>query len=77
MGGVVGNVKNNPAITVNTMSISSFRRDERNRLARVQLNGSTIEGTAADRWSTTRAGWSASSFPGSAANRSASRSRPA
>ena len=44
MGGVVGNIKNNPAITVNAMSISSFRRDEGNRLARVQLNGSTIEG---------------------------------
>ena len=46
MGGVVGNIKNNPAITVNAMSISSFRRDEGNRLARVQLNGSTIEGNS-------------------------------
>ncbi len=46
MGGVVGNIKDNPAITVNSMSISSFRRDEGNRLARVQLNGSTIEGNS-------------------------------
>jgi S1-C subfamily serine protease len=46
VGGVVGNVKNNPAITVNTMSISSFRRDDANRLARVQLNGSAIEGNS-------------------------------
>src|SRR4051794_2466347 len=45
-GGVVGNVKNNPAIPVNTMSISSFRRDDANRLARVQLNGSAIEGNS-------------------------------
>ena len=43
---MVGNVKNNPAITVNTMSISSFRRDDANRLARVQLNGSAIEGNS-------------------------------
>src|SRR5262245_39059599 len=32
VGGVVGNVKNNPAITVNTLSIVSFRRDEADRL---------------------------------------------
>jgi S1-C subfamily serine protease len=43
---VAGNLKDNPAITVNAMSISSFRRDEANRLARVQLNGSAIEGNS-------------------------------
>ncbi len=35
-----------PAITVTTMSISSLRRDEMNRLARVQLNGPLIEGNS-------------------------------
>jgi len=43
---VVGNIKDNPAITVNPMSISSLRKDESNRLARVQLNGSAIEGNS-------------------------------
>ncbi len=43
---VVGNINNNPAITVNPMSISSLRKDESNRLARVQLNGSAIEGNS-------------------------------
>ncbi len=43
---VVGNTKDNPAITVNPMSISSLRKDEANRLARVQLNGSAIEGNS-------------------------------
>ncbi len=43
---VVGNLKDNPAITVNQMSISSLRKDESSRLARVQLNGSAIEGNS-------------------------------
>jgi S1-C subfamily serine protease len=43
---VVGNIKDNPAITVNPMSISSLRKDGSNRLARVQLNGSAIEGNS-------------------------------
>jgi S1-C subfamily serine protease len=36
----------NPAITVTPMSISSLRRDESDRLARVQLSGSLIEGNS-------------------------------
>ncbi len=43
---VAGNVKANPAITVNMMTISSLRRDEANRLARVQFAGSMIEGNS-------------------------------
>ncbi|MDR3638831.1 MAG: trypsin-like peptidase domain-containing protein [Isosphaeraceae bacterium] len=44
--GVVDNRAANPAITVNQMTISSLRRDEAGRLARVQLNGSLIEGNS-------------------------------
>ncbi|HMB08788.1 MAG TPA: trypsin-like peptidase domain-containing protein, partial [Isosphaeraceae bacterium] len=43
---VVDNRGANPAITVTSMSISSLRRDEANRLARVQLNGPLIEGNS-------------------------------
>ena len=46
MSQVAGNVKANPAITVNMMTISSLRRDEANRLARVQFAGSMIEGNS-------------------------------
>ena len=46
IGAVAGNMNSNPAITVTSMTISSFRRDTRNRLARVQLNGSAIEGNS-------------------------------
>lgn len=44
--GVVDNRGQNPAVTVNQMTISSLRRDESGRLARVQLNGSLIEGNS-------------------------------
>ncbi len=43
---VAGDVKSNPAITVNMMTISSLRRDEAKRLARVQFAGSMIEGNS-------------------------------
>jgi S1-C subfamily serine protease len=43
---VAGNRQENPAITVTQMSISSLRRDAVRRLARVQLNGSLIEGNS-------------------------------
>jgi S1-C subfamily serine protease/regulation of enolase protein 1 (concanavalin A-like superfamily) len=43
---VAGNIKANPAVTVNSMTISSLRRDENNKLARVQFAGSMIEGNS-------------------------------
>ena len=47
LGGlIVGNFNSNPAVTVNQMSISSFRRDEDNRLERIQFAGSMIQGNS-------------------------------
>ena len=47
LGGlIVGNFNSNPAVTVNAMSISSFRRDEGNRLERIQFAGSMIQGNS-------------------------------
>lgn len=43
---IVGNRSTNPAITVTALSISSLRRDEGSRLARVQLSGPLIEGSS-------------------------------
>jgi S1-C subfamily serine protease len=43
---ISGNVKQNPAVTVNTMTISSLRRDENNMLARIQFAGSVIGGNS-------------------------------
>lgn len=43
---VADNIKANPALTVVPMTIASLRRDEENRLARVQLNGAMIEGNS-------------------------------
>ena len=36
----------NPAVTVNAMTISSFRRNEVNRLERIQFAGSMIQGNS-------------------------------
>jgi len=46
--GLVGakNVNINPAVTVNAMNISSFRRGESNRLERIQFSGSVIQGNS-------------------------------
>jgi S1-C subfamily serine protease len=46
MSAIGGNAKGNPAVTVNAMSISSFRRNNANKLSRVQLNGALIEGNS-------------------------------
>jgi S1-C subfamily serine protease/regulation of enolase protein 1 (concanavalin A-like superfamily) len=43
---IADNLRQNPAITVIPMTIGSLRRDEANRLARVQLNGAMIEGNS-------------------------------
>ncbi len=43
---IAGNVKQNPAVTVNAMTISSLRRDESSMLARIQLAGSIIGGNS-------------------------------
>jgi S1-C subfamily serine protease len=43
---IAGNVKQNPAVTVNSMTISSLRRDESNILARIQFAGSIIGGNS-------------------------------
>jgi S1-C subfamily serine protease len=47
LGGlIVGNLNSNPAVTVNQMTISSFRRNENNRLERIQFAGSMIQGNS-------------------------------
>ena len=52
---VVGSLKDNPAITVNRMSISSLRKDDRAAGTR-ELNSSAIEGNSGGRSSTSRGG---------------------
>ncbi len=48
LGGMIsgGNLNSNPAVTVNAMTISSFRRGESNRLERIQFSGSMIQGNS-------------------------------
>ncbi len=48
LGGMIsgGNLNSNPAVTVNAMTISSFRRGEANRLERIQFSGSMIQGNS-------------------------------
>jgi S1-C subfamily serine protease len=41
-----GNLDSNPAITVNELTISSFRRLESGRMNRIQLNGNMIQGNS-------------------------------
>lgn len=44
--GIADSHAENPEATVTTMSVSSLRRDDSNRLARIQLDGPTIEGNS-------------------------------
>jgi S1-C subfamily serine protease len=48
LGGMIsgGKLDTNPAVTVNAMTISSFRRGEANRLERIQFAGSMIQGNS-------------------------------
>ncbi len=48
LGGLItsNNTNANPAVTVNAISISSFRRGEASRLERIQYAGSAIEGNS-------------------------------
>jgi S1-C subfamily serine protease len=48
LGGMIsgGNLNTNPEVTVNAMTISSFRRGEAGRLERIQFQGAMIEGNS-------------------------------